>query len=158
MVTLLTKEELIQKLNNLSANQIKHVEEKMRIAVMVVEAEAKKNATPGHSPYEDMFFPTKWAFAEAHGLGYSGAPYMDDQNPAREPPHMRDTMYGVVETEGLSVHGIVGTPKEYALRVHEGTSKMWGRPFLTDAGAAKMPKVIEILSEAVIENLQEQSE
>lgn len=173
MTKLLTHDELIQKLENLAANLTKHVEEKMEVAVLLVEGEAKKNATLGQSPYEDMVFPTKMALYAREGKfknvkmtkrpsvfvavegAYSGAPYSVDGSAV---VHMRDTIYGEVDSDQTRVTGTVGTPKDYALYVHEGTSRMWGRPFITDAIAAKQNQVMKILSEAVQANLEEQAE
>ena len=173
MTQILTKDELIQKLQNIADNQIKHLEEKMLVAALVVEGEAKKNCTLGRSPYEDMVFPTKMAAYERQGKfkkvkmtsrpsvfvafegAYSGAPYSVSKEALI---HMRDTIYAEVDTDQAGVHGYVGTPKDYSVWVHEGTSRMWARPFLTDAIAAKEKTVLTILSEAVQENLQEQAE
>jgi HK97 gp10 family phage protein len=175
MTQILTKDELMQKLQNIADNQIKHLEEKMKEAAEIVAGEARKNTIPSNSPYEDMVFPTKMAayarqtgrlawkrvkmtkrpsvFVAAEGA-YSGAPYsISNEGMA----HMHDTIYAEVDTDQAGVHGFVGTPKDYSIWVHEGTSRMFARPFLTDAIAAKEKAVIRILSEAVQENLQEQA-
>ena len=47
------------------------------------------------------------------------------------------------------MHGIVGTPKDYALFVHEGTTKMQARPFILDAIKAKDKDTRAILSKAL---------
>ena len=158
MTQILTKEELIQKMANLQANLVPHLVQKMGQAAIVVEGEAKRNCTPGHSDYETMVFPTKLAYAEMHGLDYTGAPYSYDQDKRRDLIHMRDAMYSNVESSDNEVHGIVGNPKDYALPVHEGTSNMWGRPFITDAITAKELAIRKLLSEGVEDTLQEQAE
>lgn len=173
MTQLLTKDELIQKLQNISANMVPHLEAGMKTAALVVEGEAKRNCTLGQSPYEDMVFPTKMAEYASRGKfkkvklttrpsvfvafegAYSGAPYSISQEAII---HMRDTIYSDVNSDQNGVHGIVGTPKDYAIYVHEGTSRMWGRPFLTDAIATKEREIVSILSEAIQDNFEEQAE
>jgi len=126
----LTAEELQQKLNNLKAGTIPAIATAMEMAALNVEGESKKNCTPGQSPYYR-------------------APYSDDNDPHRDPVHMRDTIKGTVTIAGNSVHGLVGTPKEYALFVHEGTTKMQARPFILDAIKAKDKDTRAILSKAL---------
>lgn len=173
MPAILTKDELIQKIDNLGAMLIPHLAEKMKEAALVVEGQAKRNCTLGQSPYEDMVFPTKMEAYERTGKtkmikmttqpsvfvaeegAYSGAPYSISQEAII---HMRDTIYSEVDQDQAGVHGLVGTPKDYSLWVHEGTSKMWARPFITDAIAAKEKTIRKLLSEAVEDTLQEQAE
>lgn len=132
----MTPEELQAKLRSLSRDMLPAASAAMEKAVLNVEGEAKRNCTPGHSPY-------------------SRAPYSDDNDPHRQPPHMRDTIKGEVKTAGNSVTGIVGTPKKYALAVHEGTSKMEARPFIQDAITAKENETLSILSEGVADAIRE---
>ena len=134
-MTLLTADHLVQKLNNLNVSTIPALEHAMTLAALNVEGEAKKYCTPGQSPYYR-------------------APYSDDNNPRRDPVHMRDTIYNKIQTESNSVHGLVGTPKDYALFVHEGTSKMQARPFILDSIVAKDKETRAILSQAIIEALK----
>lgn len=133
----LTPEELQAKLRSLSAGTMPAVARGMQKAVLNVEAEAKKNCTPGQSPY-------------------AKAPYSDDRDPHRKPPHLRDTIKGELQATGSSVVGTVGTPKSYALSVHEGTSKMEARPFIMDAIVAKKNETLSILSEGVSDAIRRQ--
>ncbi|MCK9521032.1 MAG: hypothetical protein M0R74_18710 [Dehalococcoidia bacterium] len=135
MVRILTPDELSAKLSRLSESQIPAIKEGMQAAVLNVEACARRNCTPGQSPY-------------------AKAPYSDDRDPHREPPHMRDTIEGTVVVEGTAVRGIVGTPKHYALPVHEGTSRMEARPFIMDAIKEKEEETRAILSKALEESLR----
>jgi HK97 gp10 family phage protein len=130
MTRRLTADELLQKLDNLKASTIPALQTAMTLAALNVEGESKKNCTPGTSPYYK-------------------APYTDDNDPHRQPPHMRDTIYNKIQVETASVHGLVGTPKSYALWVHEGTSKMQARPFIMDSIVTKDKDTRAILSKAI---------
>jgi len=134
-MTVLTADQLVQKLDNLKASTIPAIEKGMLMAALNVEGESKKYCTPGQSPYYR-------------------APYSDDNNPRRDPVHMRDTIYSRVQTEEPKVHGLVGTPKDYALFVHEGTSKMQARPFIMDSIKAKDTETRTILSQAITDALK----
>jgi len=136
---ILTAEELLQKLDNLKAGTMPAIEQAMQQAALNVEGQAKKNCTPGQSPYYK-------------------APYSDDNDPRRVPPHMRDTIVGTVETQGTSVHGVVGTPKDYSLYIHEGTSRMPARPFILDAITEKDTETRTILSDALTNLIRSQCE
>lgn len=137
MALTITPEELSRKLDNLSKGTIPAVEKAMQQAAFKVELEARNYCTPGKSPYYR-------------------APYSDDDDPRREPPHMRDTIKGEVKKEGSSVRGVVGTPKDYALAVHDGTSRMQARPFIMDAIKAKQNDTLKLLSKAVEDNIRSQ--
>lgn len=139
MTRLLTSDELLRKLNNLSVKAIPAITHAMELAALNVEGQAKKNCTPGQSPYYR-------------------APYSDDNDPNRDPIHMRDTIQGRVEVAGAGVHGIVGTPKDYAFFVHEGTSKMQARPFILDAIIEKDKETRAILSQALADSLRSECE
>lgn len=135
MTRILTSEELQAKLRRISDRQLPAITAGMQQAVLNVEGQAKKNCTPGQSPY-------------------AKAPYSDDRDPRREPPHMRDVMYSEVKVEGTAVRGIVGNPKEYALPVHDGTSRMEARPYIMDAIHEKDRETRAILSKAVEDSLR----
>lgn len=137
MTITISPEELSRKLDNLAKGTIPAVEKAMQMAVLNVEGESRKYCTPGKSPYYR-------------------APYSDDNDPRREPPHMRDTIKGTIKTEGSSVRGTVGTEKWYALMVHDGTSRMQPRPFILDAIKAKKDDTLKLLSKAVEENVRSQ--
>ena len=137
MTLTLSPEELSRKLDNLAKGTIPAAKKAMLSACLNCEGEAKKNCTPGKSPYYK-------------------APYSDDNDPRREPPHMRETIKSEVKEEGSSVRGIISSDKHYALAVHDGTSKMQARPFIMDAIKAKQNDTIALLSKAVEENVRSQ--
>lgn len=62
---------------------------------------------------------------------------------------MRDVMYSEVREDGDAIVGVVGNPKRYALMVHEGTTRMQARPFITDAIEEKKSETVAILSSGV---------
>ena len=130
MTQLLTQEELLQKLSNIKDSMMPAIKSGMQKAVLNVKGAAKKNCTPGSSPYYK-------------------APYSDDNDPKRDPVHMRDVMSGGVKTSGNSIIGVVGNKKSYAFWVHEGTTRMQARPFIMDAIKAKDEETQKLLSEAV---------
>lgn len=123
----MTPEELQRKLSNLSKDMLPATEKAMRTAAMSVEGKAKENCQPGKSPYYRA-------------------------------PHITGTMLrsisSKVEVKGNEVHGIVGAGVDYALDVHEGTSRMEARPFILDAILEKESETIEILSDAVEEAIR----
>ena len=136
MVELLTQEQLLQKLSNLKESTVPSVAKGMKKAALNVEAKAKENCTPGKSPYYR-------------------APYSDDNDPKRIPPHMRDVMFSEVQVSGNQVRGTVGNPKSYAAAVHEGTDRMQARPFILDAIKEKDNETRALLSEALWEGNKE---
>lgn len=138
MTAVFTPEQMAAKLRALHTDEIPALVQAMEKACLVAEGEAKNYCTPGKSPYYK-------------------APYTDDNDPRRKPPHMRDTIEGkVAEVTASAVVGRLGTPKDYAIYVHEGTSRMQARPFLLDAIKAKEDDIIEILSEATREVVRRQ--
>lgn len=129
MVTF-TPQQMAAKLQALHTDEIPALVEGMKKACLLAEGKAKENCTPGKSPYYK-------------------APYSDDNDPRRKPPHMRDTIEGkVADVTSSSVRGVVGTPKDYAIHVHEGTSRMQARPFILDAITEEENNILEILSES----------
>jgi hypothetical protein len=137
MAKVMTPAELSQKLSQLTAKAFPYVETGLTNAAQNVEGEAKNYCTPGKSPYYR-------------------APYSDDNDPRREPPHMRDVMYTEVEVSDTRVRAVIGNPKHYALAVHEGTSRMQARPFILDAIKEKESETLELLSQAVTKGLKAQ--
>jgi len=127
---LMTFEEMKMKIKRLPEKTIQALEKDIMLAALNVEAQARKNCTPGRSPYYR-------------------APYSDDNDPNREPPHMQAVMTSSVEIENRKVIGIVGNPKHYALFVHDGTTRMRARPFILDAITEKEDETLEIISAAV---------
>jgi hypothetical protein len=133
-----TPEQMAAKLRALHTDEIPALVQAMGDACLVAEGEAKNYCTPGKSPYYK-------------------APYTDDNDPRRKPPHMRDTIEGkVAEVTASAVVGRLGTPKDYAIHVHEGTSRMQARPFLLDAIKAKEDDIVGILAEATREVVRRQ--
>ena len=139
MTRILTREELLAKLDNLERGMVPAVARYMGTAALNVEGEAKKYCTPGQSPYYR-------------------APYSDDNDPHREPPHMRDVMWSKVTIKGTVVTGTVGNSKDYSLHVHDGTSRMQARPFILDAIITKEAETRALLSEAIVQAIKEQCE
>jgi len=137
MVVVLTTEELLQKLSNLKADSIPAITRGMKNAALNVEGKARENCTPGKSPYYR-------------------APYSDDNDPHRIPPHMRDVMYSKVEVSGNQVRGVVGNPKSYAAAVHEGSPHMQARPFILDAIKEKDNDTRALLSQAIEDSLKKE--
>ncbi len=133
-----TPEEMVLKLQRLTARTVPAMEKGMLKACLNVEGKAKEDCTPGKSRYYK-------------------APYSDDNDPRRKPPHMRDTITSKVESGGGLgggwVRGTVGTPKDYSLPVHEGTSKMQARPFILDNIIDEKDTTLEILAEALEEEI-----
>jgi hypothetical protein len=127
---LISIEELRRRMESLSEGQVAQTERDMGLATENVVGLSKEYCTPGRSPY--------WR-----------APYSDDNDPRREPPHMRDTITAEVIVEGRSVHGIVGTPKSYSPMVHEGTKHVEARPFIIDPIYVKQDETRAILGEGV---------
>jgi|GEM_PF-1458475 hypothetical protein len=117
-------------------------------ACLARQSTAMRYCTPGYSPYDDMVFPTKIARVNAatgkrsvrhtaeggEEANYSGAPFDTGILRAGIYPYVVDG--GTEITGGIGCGSIAqgpGTIPGYALYVHEGTSKMFARPFLRDA-------------------------
>jgi sRNA-binding carbon storage regulator CsrA len=131
MTVVYTPAQMAAKLTRLHTETIPALVKGMTDACLNVEGKCKIDCTLGKSRYYK-------------------APYSDDNYPGRKPPHMRDTIEGkVVEVTSSSVRGVVGTPKEYAIHIHEGTSRMQARPFISDNIKDEEETTIEILSEAI---------
>jgi len=135
MSRIMTPQQLKARLAKLGPAGFKEVRKGMVAAVGEVEGEAKKFCTPGHSPY-------------------SKAPYTDDRDTQREPPHMRDTIKGKVQMTKTNIKGTIGTPKHYALAVHDGTKKMAGRPFLYDAIRSKRKRTTQLIKDSLKRGLE----
>jgi hypothetical protein len=147
MPVILTPQQLQAKLQRIALDTIPTIEDAMGDATLLVEKRARDNCSPGKSPY--------WR-----------APYSDDNDPRREPPHMRDVMFSEVRIEGRSVKGIVGNPKRYAAPVHEGATRksmlggridvMKARPFIADAINEEERNIRIILSDAIYKSLKKE--
>lgn len=135
MTVYYTPEEMAAKLKRISNSMVDAVERGMKNACKNIEGKAKFDCTPGKSRYYK-------------------APYSDDNDPRRKPPHMRDTIYSEVriKSRGLlssSIHGVVGTPKEYAIYVHEGTSRMQARPFILDNIIDEKDTTLDFIAQSI---------
>jgi hypothetical protein len=165
MTQQLTKDEVVAILTNVSDGIKPAVKRGLRLGISIVVKKAKENCTPGKSPYASMWFPTKAAKAEKLGNSYTGAPYSYDNDPARLPVHMRDMITGqVVETNDaiVAVVGVKdseeGGDHHYAVDVHDGTTKMWARPFLLDAIIEKHNDILMAISEELETNILQNCE
>jgi len=130
MTRILTVDELIVKLKNVQKAAMPATKKGMRVALFNVKGGAVRNCDPGSTPY-------------------AKAPYSDDDDPHRDPVHMRDSMGTRVEVSGNSVRGIIGNTKPYSHYVHDGTKYMPARPFITDAIKEKQIETRAILSNAL---------
>jgi HK97 gp10 family phage protein len=139
MPRILTTEELTENLQRLSEATIPAARKAMMKAAANIKGKAMENCTPGKSPYYR-------------------APYSDDNDPKRQPPHMRDVMYFRTAETTKAVAGIVGNPKSYARAVHDGTSRMKARPFILDAIKACDQDTRILLSDALLEELRKECE
>jgi len=121
----ITPEELQRRIRKLSEATKPALLKGMTDAAMNVEGKAKENCTPGSSPYPRA-------------------------------PHITGTMSRSIgskaEIKGNEIVGIVhagGEKANYALDVHEGTSKMQPRPYILDAIIEKKNETLEFLSRAL---------
>ena len=130
-------EELRELLERISAKSLPAAQWGMGNAVLHIEGVAKQFCTPGHTIYHK-------------------APYTDDNDPHREPPHMRDVMFSRVRVSGGKVIGTVGNPKHYSGWVHDGTSNMEGRAFILDAIMVSRENTYMCLQDAEAKMLEEE--
>ena len=133
---IVTPDELREMLQRIQAQSLPAAQWGMGNATLHIEGTAKEYCTPGHTPY--------WK-----------APYTDDQDPHREPPHMRDVMFSRCRISGNKVIGTVGNPKHYSPYVHDGTSRMEGRAFVLDSIIANRENTYLYLLEAQQRVLEE---
>ena len=120
-------EELQRKLQNISRTMVPAIEKGMADATMNIEGKAKENCTPGSSPY----------YKAPHITGT-----------------LRRSISSKVEQRGNEVKGMVGTGVDYAIDVHDGSSKMPPRPFILDAITEKQTETIDFLSDAVKDGIR----
>ena len=85
-----------------------------------VEGKAKDNVHPGSSPY----FKPPWATGNMEG-----------------------SINGRVVGTGKNQKAVVGASAEYSERIHDGDSKMQGRPFIFDAIVSENKNTISTLDE-----------
>lgn len=169
----LTPESLARKLAQAAAGVHAETLSAMKSAALDVEAEAKRNCTPGSSPYDGMTFASKvlegvskkkgtqiashgGAYSEGSAIG-SGAPY--------DTGLMRTCICSGVVDSGGKIQGTVGVFADgefsenatselgYCWDVHDGTSKMQARPFLWDAIIAMQSNTTKKLSDGVTKGI-----
>jgi hypothetical protein len=136
-------EELKKKLGGLDAAALKSVRPRLEEIALLVEGEAKKNCTPGRSPYDGMVFPTK----VAKNPQATGAPFDMGQLRGSIRGEVLETRYGAGKA---ALKATISAATGYADKVHNGTSKMQARPYLTDAIAAKTSKINEVLAKTEV--------
>ena len=124
----MTPEQLKARLDNLAIKIVPAVAEGMKLAAANVEGRAKLNCSPGSSPYYRAPFQTG---------------------------HLRANIKHDTQITGRTVTGLVGDPVEYAEAVHEGTSRMQGRPFILDAIVSERDTTIDLLSAALNDALED---
>ncbi len=118
----------------------------MNTAVLLVEGQAKVNC--GYTA-EDGPAP-----ASIPGSAYQPCPY---DKPPHEEGHLCRANHGYVEefNDGATIKGLVGnSQQEYNLHVHEGTSRMPGRPFLSDAVRQQQKNVQTIIGAGIKRGLE----
>jgi len=131
----ITPEQMAAKLKELSHAMTPGIKRGMEDACLNIEGHAKKNCTPGESPY-------------------SRAPHVSGT--------LSRSMGSHVEVDGNKIKGIVSAggedskegPVEYAIHVHEGTSRMAPRPFILDAIIEEEDKTVEFLAEPIEDALE----
>ena len=123
----MTPAQLQARLAKAAERIIPSVEKGMDLAALNIEARAKLNCSPGSSPYYRAPFQT--------GL-------------------LRAEIYHQTEVHGNQVQGFVCSPTEYAEAVHEGSSKMQGRPFILDAIVSERDATQKILAAHLSEGLE----
>ena len=123
----MTPEQLKARLDKAAKRIIPSVEKGMDLAALNIEARAKLNCSPGSSPYYRAPFQT--------GL-------------------LRAEIYHQTEVHGKQVQGFVISPTEYAEAVHEGSSRMQGRPFILDAIVSERDATQKILAAHLSEGLE----
>lgn len=123
----MTPEQLKARLDKLSIKIVPAVADGMKLAAANVEGRAKVNCTPGESPYPK-------------------APY--------DKGFLRRAMAHDVQVAGRSVYGLIGNGMDYSVAVHEGTSRMGGRPFILDAIVSERETTTAILAAALGDELE----
>ena len=123
----MTEKQLEARLRKAAKRIIEDTGTGMEKAALNIEAKAKLNCSPGSSPYGKAPFDT--------GL-------------------LRAEIYHQTEIHGKQVQGFVCSPTEYAEAVHEGSSKMSGRPFILDAIVSERDATQKILAAHLSEGLE----
>lgn len=131
----MTPEQMAAKLKDISTDMIPTIKTGMADACRNIEGRAKKNCTPGQSPY-------------------SRAPHVTGT--------LSRSMGSHVEVDGKNITGIVSAggedspvgPVEYAIHIHEGTSRMAPRPFILDAIIEEEKTTLGFISDATEDALE----
>lgn len=131
----MTPAQLQARLDKAAKRIIPSVEKGMDLAALNIEARAKLNCTPGESPYD---------FNVSGKI--RGAPF--------DTGLLRAEIYHQTEVHGKQVQGFVISPTEYAEAVHEGSSKMQGRPFILDAIVSERDATQKILAAHLSDGLE----
>lgn len=145
MARSLTFDEAISLLQNVPKVVRPEVKAAMKTCVLLGEGQAKINC--GYIVGKDGPAP-----ASIPGSVYYPCPYP-------KPPHQHGRLsrgnHGWVEENGDQIVGFVGNDvKEYNLYVHEGTSKMAGRPFLQAAARMQKDNSLSVLGAGVVKGLK----
>jgi len=138
----ITLDELSAKLEEAGENVRKNMEKAINKCCLLVVDEAKRNCTPGSSPYDTMIFRKDSTRARR-----SGAPF--------DTGALRRSITGSVTSDNKTITASIGSNMDYAAYVHEGTSRMQGRPFLTDAISAEKSRIQGIMQAAGADGLKE---
>jgi len=120
----LTPESLARELTRRTELIHDEIEQAMAKAAANVEGRGKVYCTPGESPYETQ--------------QSRKAPFITG--------FLRSKMASDVILDGHDIVGRVGNSASYAVMVHEGTSRMGGRPFILDAIEDEKEKTAAILA------------
>lgn len=123
----MTPAQLKARLDKAAKRVIEDTHTGMQKAALNIEERAKLNCSPGSSPYGKAPFDT--------GL-------------------LRAEIYHQVEVFGNTVQGFVISPTEYAEPVHEGSSRMQGRPFILDAIVSERGATQTFLAEDIKAGLE----
>lgn len=151
----ISPDQLVTKITRVAQEAHRGAYKGVQKACLGRQATAMRYCTPGQSPFDDMVFPTKIARINAGKTptggklslkkavrvdesgaeaNYTGAPL--------DTGLLRARIYIMVEDTNNEIKGGVGcgdkgqtraTINGYALHVHQGTSKMFGRPFIEKA-------------------------
>jgi HK97 gp10 family phage protein len=164
-------EELRRKLSGLDAAAAKAYEPAMEQVAMIVERRARLNCSPGTSPYESMIFPTKTKtitvrkrktshtylgqsiasmqlpVGSTYTVQLSGVPVDTGLMRASIASEVLKTSYGA---GSVALKAVIRCNVDYAKYVHDGTSKMQARPFLTDAIATELANIKKVLAKVEV--------
>lgn len=145
MARSLTFDEAISLLQNVPKVVRPEVKAAMKTCVLLGEGQAKINC--GYTAADGGVAP-----ASIPGTTYYPCPYP-------KPPHLSGRLsrgnHGWVEENGDQIIGFVGNDvSEYNLYVHEGTSKMAGRPFLQAAARMQKDNSLSVLGAGVVKGLK----